>query len=151
MFEILQFVHSWLRWIVLILGIYVIIKSFMGWKGNKVYEKTDNALSGAFMGTLHLQLLIGLALYAVYSPIVQGAFNDFGAAMKDSAIRYWAVEHILIMVIAIVIAQIGRIKSKKAITDALKFKKAAIFYLIALLLMLSRIPFGEAERLFRGL
>ena len=77
-------------------------KSFMGWKGNKVYEKTDNVLSGAFMGTLHLQLLIGLALYAVYSPIVQGAFNDFGAAMKDSAIRYWAVEHILIMVIAIV-------------------------------------------------
>ena len=148
-YEIFLFLHSWIRWIILILALVVIVKAFAGWFGNKPFTKGDNGLSAAFIGSLHLNLLIGLVLYIFLSPITQSAFNDFGAAMKIPELRFWAVEHILVNIIAVVIAQIGRTKSKKAVDNIRKHKLTAIFYTIALLLLLSRIPWGEAERLFR--
>lgn len=150
-YEIVLFLHSWVRWFILVLGLVVIIKSYSGWFGNKPYLKGDNGMSAGFMGLLHLNLLLGLILYFFLSPYVQSAFNNFGAAMKESTLRFWAVEHILVNIIAVVVAQIGRIKSKKAATDLQKHKIAAIWYTIAMILLLSRIPWGETERLFRGL
>ena len=149
MYETFLFIHSWLRWIVLVLAVIVIFKSFMGWQLKQKYGKSDNALSASFVGSMHLQLLIGLILYFFLSPITTSAFQDFGGAMKAASIRYWAVEHIFVMILAVVVAQIGRSRSKKASSNIKKFKTVTIFYLIALILMLSRIPFNEAGRLFR--
>ncbi|MEL6671188.1 MAG: hypothetical protein AAFR61_03325 [Bacteroidota bacterium] len=151
MYNFFLYTHSYLRWIVLILAVIVLAQSFMGWFGDKTYAKRDNALSASFVGTMHLQLLIGLLLYFVWSPFGLQAFQSMGSAvMKDSAVRYWAVEHISIMIIAIAIAQIGRSRAKKAAADKAKWKTQAIFFGIAVVLMLSRIPWGEAGRLFRG-
>lgn len=151
MYDIVLFLHSWIRWFILILGLVVLFKAYSGWFGNKPYLKGDNGMSAGFMGLLHLNLLLGLILYFFLSPYVQSAFNDFGVAMKNSSLRYWAVEHILVMIIAVVVAQVGRIKAKRATTDLDKHKTTAIWYTIAIVLMLSRIPWGEAERLFRSL
>ena len=148
-YTIFLYLHSWIRWIILILGIIAIIKAYAGWLGNKPYTKGDNAISGAFMGTLHLNLLIGLILYVFLSPFVQAAFQDFGAAMKNPELRFWAVEHILVNLIAVVVATVGRSKAKKAIDTVRKHKLTAIFYTIAFILLISRIPWGETERLFR--
>ncbi len=150
-YEIVLFLHSWVRWIILVLGLVVIIKAYSGWFGNKNYSKGDNGMSAAFMGMLHLNLLLGLILYFFLSPYVQSAFNDFGAAMKEASLRFWAVEHILVMIVAVVVAQVGRIKAKKTSLDVDKFKITAIWYTIAMILILSRIPWGETERLIRGL
>lgn len=148
-YTIFLFLHSWIRWIILILGLIVIFKAYAGWLGNKPYTKGDNAMSAAFMGTLHLNLLIGLILYVFFSPIVQAAFQDFGAAMKNPELRFWAVEHTLVNIIAVVVATIGRSKAKKAVETVRKHKLTAIYYTIAFILLLSRIPWGETERLFR--
>ena len=149
MYPTFLFIHSWLRWIVLALAVFIIIRSLTGWLTNRPYLKTDNAIAASFVGSMHLQLLIGLILYIFLSPMTQSAFLDFGAAMKNAALRYWAVEHIFVMVLAVVVAQIGRTKSKKAAVDKKKHRLSFIFYLIALVLMLSRIPFDDAARLFR--
>lgn len=151
MYDIVLFLHSWIRWFILILGLVVLVKAYSGWFGNKPYLKGDHGMSAGFMGLLHLNLLLGLLLYFFLSPYVQSAFNNFGAAMKEAGLRYWAVEHILVMIIAVVVAQVGRIRAKRATTDLAKHKTIAIWYTIAIVLMLSRIPWGEAERLFRGL
>lgn len=148
-YTIFLFLHSWIRWIILILGIIAIVKAYAGWLGNKPYTKGDNAISGAFMGTLHLNLLIGLVLYVFLSPIVETAFQDFGAAMRNPQVRFWAVEHILTNIIAVVVATVGRSKAKKAVDAVRKHKLTAIFYTIAFILLLIRIPWGETERLFR--
>lgn len=150
-YEILLYTHSWLRWAVLILALWVIFRSFSGWFGRKKYLAGDNKAAVFFVASMHLQLVIGLLLYFVFSPIVQTAFQDFGAAMKNSAVRYWAVEHIFVMVLAVVLVQVGRIISKKSKTDRQKHKQMAVYSLIALVLMLSRIPWNEAGRMFRGL
>ena len=149
MYEIFLFLHSWLRWIVLILAVLVIARSFLGWKLKESYSRSDHVLSASFVGSMHLQLLIGLVLYFFLSPITAIALRDFGGAMKAASIRYWAVEHFFVMILAVIIAQIGRSRSKKVSTNKKKFKTAMMFYMIALILMLSRIPFNEPGRLFR--
>ncbi|WP_258103532.1 hypothetical protein [Marinoscillum sp. MHG1-6] len=130
--------HSGLRWIVLLLMVVVIIKSFIGWFGNKNFTKLDNILSSATVGLLDLQFLIGLVLYFI-SPIVQSAL-DSGNMMSDDNLRFWGVEHVVTMVIAIALAHIGRAKAKKASDSTGKFKFLAIFLSIALLAVVFAIP-----------
>lgn len=145
------FLHSWLRWIVLILMILVIFRSLNGWFGRKDYLASDNKLAVFFIAGMHLQLVIGLLLYFVWSPWGVQLFDaGMGAVMKDSMKRYWAVEHITTMILAVVFAQIGRTRSKKSSTSLAKHKNLAIFTIIALVLILLRVPWGESARLFRG-
>lgn len=150
MYNFVLFLHSWLRWVVLILAIVVIFKSLLGWLGKQSFSKQDNALGVSFVGSMHLQLLLGLALYFFLSPMGLSAIQTVGMkeVMKSTFYRYWAVEHFTTMLLAVVIAQVGRIKSKRASQSVLKHKNAFIFYTIALLLVLSRIPW---DRLVRGL
>ena len=131
------------------LFLITIIKSFIGYTSQKEYQKGDNTLAASLVGSLHLQALIGLLLYFVFSPITTNAFGGEVSPMKDAGIRYWAVEHIFMMVVGVIIAQIGRSKAKKKTTSIDKFKTQAIFFTIAFVLILSRIPWTEATRLFR--
>lgn len=86
----------------------------------------------------HLQLVFGLALYFV-SPITQAAFKS-DEIMSNATYRFYAVEHISIMLIAIVVITIGYSKSKRQTDDSKKFKTLSLFYAIGLVLALSRIP-----------
>lgn len=143
MYNILLILHSWNRWVVLILSLIVIYRAFQGWRNQKEFLKKDQSLGGFFIGSLHLQLLVGLILYFALSPVVETAFTDFGAAMGNPDLRFWAVEHTLGMFLAVVVAQVGRIVSKKAPNDTLKHKRAFIYYSIALMLMLVSIPYTD--------
>ena len=149
MYSTVIFIHSWLRWVILILFVVSIVKSLSGLVGQKEYGKSDNALAASLVGTLHLQALLGLILYFVLSPITTSAFGGEVSPMKDAGIRYWAVEHIFMMIVAVVVAQVGRSKAKKSEDAMAKFKTQAIFFSIALVLILSRVPWTEAGRLFR--
>ncbi|MGL1887759.1 MAG: hypothetical protein OCD76_14680 [Reichenbachiella sp.] len=148
MYSILLYTHSWLRWVLLILAVITIYKSFVGSKGNHTYEKSDNIIATSFVGMIHLMALLGLGLYFT-SPFAFDAFGSDANVMKDATLRYWAVEHISIMLISVVVITIGRAKSKRATTDQEKFKKQLIFFGIGLALILTRIPWTEAGRLFR--
>ena len=140
MYTALLHSHNLIRWILLILLIFVLFRAWSGWLGKGSYHKIDKITGGILVGFTHLQLIVGLLLYFVFSPITQAAFQDMGAAMKDSSLRFYAVEHILIMIIAVVLIQLGRTFSKKATTDEEKHKKVAIFTTLALVLILSRMP-----------
>jgi len=140
MYEFLQVAHNIVRWILLPVILVVLFLSYSGWLGNKPYDKADNAFGGALVGLAHLQLIMGLLLYFVYSPITHAAFQNFSVAMKDPVSRLYAVEHILVMVVAIVFIQLGRTFSKKAASPVKRHKTVAIYTTIALLLILSRMP-----------
>ncbi len=139
MYTGLLHLHSSLRYVLLIVIIAAIIKGFDGWLNKKEFTGTDNKLGLFTLIFAHTQLLVGLILYFI-SPIVQSALSDMGGAMKDTTLRFWAVEHISLMIIAIVLITIGRVSSKKAATAVQKHKKAAIFFLIGLILILISIP-----------
>jgi hypothetical protein len=140
MYPLVLTLHSLVRWAIVIVGIVAIVRAFMGWRGGKPWAQLDDRLGLAFTSVMDLNLLLGLLLYFVLSPITTGALRDMGAAMGNSALRYFAVEHILIMIIAVVVAHIGRSRSKKAATDTGKHKQAAIFFTAAMVLVLLAIP-----------
>ncbi|TAF64920.1 MAG: hypothetical protein EAZ55_09670 [Cytophagales bacterium] len=149
-YSITLFLHSWLRWAVLVLALIVIVKSLMGVLNKSNYTKQDNIFSASLTGLMHLQLLIGLLLYFVLSPITTQNLGNMSAMMKIAAIRYWAVEHITVMIAAVVLVQVGRSISKKATASLKKHRTMLLFTTIALVLILSRIPW-DSVRLFRGL
>jgi hypothetical protein len=92
-----------------------------------------------FTSLLNLQFILGLVLYGI-SPITRSAMANFAATMKDSTLRFYAVEHLAGMLLAVVVAQVGYSMSKRAGTDRGRFLRAAITYSIAALLILASIP-----------
>ena len=135
--------HDTLRWLVLLSLVITLVKYVSGWLANQSWKKTDNILGIVFTSLMDIQLLTGLALYFFLSPVTKLAMSDFGAAMKDPGLRFYAVEHFSMMLIAVVLVHIGRAKSKKAKTDSAKFKTATIFFLIALVVILAAIPWSR--------
>jgi len=135
--------HDALRWLLLLSLIVTVLKYLAGWLGQKPWTKTDNVLGIVFTSLMDLQLLTGLVLYFFLSPLTKIAFSDFGAAMKNADLRFYAVEHLVMMLVAVVLVHIGRAKSKKAKTDVAKFKTASIFFLIALVVIVAAIPWGR--------
>jgi low temperature requirement protein LtrA len=126
--------HTLLRYFILLALVAVVIIALQKWFGKKPYTNLDNKLSLYLFIFTHLQLVAGLILYFV-SPNVQ--FNEF--TMKDSTLRYWAVEHIFLMLVAIVLITVGRIGTKKITEDALKHRRMFIFNGAALLLIVISI------------
>jgi hypothetical protein len=135
--------HDTLRWLVLLSLLTTVVKYLAGWLGNQPWKKTDNLLSIILTSLMDLQLLTGLVLYFFLSPVTKLAMSDFGGAMKNADLRFYAVEHFAMMLIAVVLVHIGRAKSKKAKTDSAKFKTATIFFLIALVVILAAIPWNR--------
>jgi len=74
--------------------------------------------------------------------MMKGIMASFGESMKNAESRFWSVEHITGMIIAIVIAQVGSIRIKKELVDSNKFNIGIKYYSIALLVILLMIPFG---------
>jgi len=127
--------HSGLRWLFLLFLVIATIKALAGWLGKKPYGKSDNLIAIILLSLTHTQAIVGIVLYAL-SDIAKSGLSDMGAAMKDSALRFWTIEHAIVMILAVVLITLGRVKSKKAATDELKHKKGAIFYVLALILVL---------------
>ena len=151
MYDIILWSHSWIRWVLLIICLIVTVRSFYGWSKKSEYLRVDNLLGVILLGLFHLQLILGLALYFVFSPITGTFLSNIEAGMKDPVQRFWGMEHILLMIFAVVIAHLGRLKTKNTSSSTLKFKAQTLYNLIAFLVIVSRIPWGDTSRLFRGL
>ena len=136
--------HNLFRWLVLIALVFAIGFAFNGWFKKRDWNKRDN-LSGLLLTIfMDIQFLIGIVLYGFVSPITKAAFNDFGAAMKNSELRFYSVEHFLMMVIALIVIHIGRAKSKKNSAPWKKHRSAFIYYIIGLILIVAAIPWKSA-------
>ena len=133
-------IHSLVRWVVVIAGIAAVIMAYAGWFGNRRWTSSTVRLNMLFTTFLDLNVLLGIFLYIILSPITRGAFQNMGDAMRDSNVRFFTVEHLLIMLVAVVVAHIGSSRAKKAADDKGKFKQAAIFFTIAMILIFLGIP-----------
>lgn len=141
-YSISLFLHSWNRWLILVAGIIVIGAAIKGLTAKSEYSSFQRKWSLVFLSSLHLQLLIGILMYFFISPITALALSDFGAAMKDSVLRFWAVEHTLVNIVAIALAQTGSILVKRRSDSAGKHKRTLIWSGIAFILILAMIPMG---------
>lgn len=135
MLEILKHAHSGLRWVALILLLLAIVNAFT----SSTYEKKHRLINLFAMVSLHTQLLIGFGLYFI-SPRVKFVEHWMSSEVSGGAYRFYNMEHISMMIIAIILVTIGHSKSKKGSTPAEKFKPIKLWYVLGLILILAAIP-----------
>src|SRR6185436_850919 len=135
MYSATLLVHSWLRWAVIATGLIAILGGVIGVARKGQWTPADDRAGLWFIITLDLQLLLGLALYGFLSPFTAEAMKDFGGAMKNSGLRYWAVEHAFGMFLGVALAHVGRARTK-TVEVTRRHKMAAIFFSLAVLAIL---------------
>jgi hypothetical protein len=142
----LLFLHSILRWVILVLLLVAIVKSYSGMTAGKAFSEGDRKVGLFLMISAHTTLLIGIILWFI-GPLGLAYVQAFGmkAVMRDAVMRYWVVEHFTGMLIAIVLITIGRGVAKKSIPDAAKFKRSFWLFLVALIIILATIPWPFRE------
>ncbi|MFQ3630417.1 hypothetical protein [Roseiflexus sp.] len=146
MYTITLYAHSYVRWAVVILGALLMIQALVGWLGKRSWDEAVGRLGSFFTISMDVQLLLGLLLYGVFSPMMQRVFDNFGQAMGDARLRFWAVEHILMMVVAVVLAHVGHVTAKRLPEDR-RYRRYAIFAGLAMLAVMLAIPwpFSSAD------
>jgi hypothetical protein len=140
MYSSALWLHSILRWAVLITGAIAWFRSIGGGTARRAWTSKDDLWGMIFISAVDIQLLVGLLLYIVLSPFTKIAFQDFGGAMANQSLRFWAVEHAAGMLVGIVLAHVGRVRIKKASTDARRHRLAMIFFGLALIVMIVSVP-----------
>jgi len=138
-----KMIHSYWAYIVLIILIFAVVNAIKGFTSKREFKDTDLRIPLFTLIAAHIQLLIGLL--AFYNSDFYSVMKSIGMgeAMKNSELRKILIEHPLVGIIAITLITIGFSKHKKKTTDIAKFKTIAVFYGIALLLVLSRIPWSQ--------
>lgn len=140
---ILKNVHSYLAFIALFILIIAVINALAGWLHKKSYTMNKDLRIGLFALIFsHIQLLLGLGLWFVSDSGFK-ALQTLGMSGLNAAARLLAVEHPFTNILAIAIITVGWSRHKKTDDSTLKFKRIALFYGLGLLLILSRIPYGQ--------
>jgi len=143
-YSFFKYFHSGFRYVVVLLVLLAIIRAFADWLGKKPYSEGNRKLNLFAMISAHTQFLLGIILYFL-SPFVQ--FNS--TTMKTPETRYWTVEHLTMMLFAIVLITIGHSKSKKIILPEGKHRAIAIFYTLAFIIV--AVAIIQSKRPFLGI
>lgn len=142
MYEAIQVLHSYWAYLVLLILIIAVVNAIVKTVGGKEYSANDFRISLFTLIVSHLQLLIGFILYFVSPRFAVFGELGMGGVMKDAVNRLYLIEHPLVNIIVVVLITIGYSKHKKKLTSTPKLKTIAIFYTIALVLLISRIPWS---------
>jgi hypothetical protein len=142
-------IHSLLRWAVLVLGFLVVIKAFSGRKNKTAYGPSDNKYNLFFMISCDIQLLLGLVLYFGNGWLDVLKNLSSAAPETKSYNRFFAMEHMSMMIIAWVLVHVGRVVVKKSLTDEAKHKKSLLYFGLALFIILISIPWPFRQALHR--
>jgi hypothetical protein len=132
-------IHSWLRWITLALAVAATLNA-MRPHGDHSARLPGRWWDTFFMLAVDLQVLFGLVLYFGLSPFTQQAMEDFGAAVRNPAMRFWAIEHALAMFAAVVLVRMGRVLAMNARSPTSARNRRLTCFAVATLLMLAAIP-----------
>ncbi len=150
--NVLLYLHNLLRWAILIMLLWSIIKSLSGLQSKRAFTSGDRKVWLFTMIFAHTTLLIGLiqvffGRYGIFTTSLPEGTN----VMKDKFYRFFWIEHPTAMILAIIFITLGYGMAKKQVSDQVKFKKAFWFFIIAMILILAGIPWPSREIVGRPL
>lgn len=152
MYEILLAIHNVTRWLIVLTAFVAIGTNISGWLSAKTWTAKNRKINAAFIGSVHLQVVLGLILYVGgLSPTMNRIFSSFGAAMKAPELRFWAVEHIAGMLLAAIVAHVAHVMSKNQDADHTRFKYASIGFMLSFVIIIAMIPWPFREFVGRNL
>ena len=138
MYTLALAIHSWMRWAAIGMGVVATFAALTG-RSSEGDAKAER-YGKIFVIVLDIQFLLGVLLYFVLSPNTKAILNDFGAAMKDPVARFWAVEHVVMMVLAVAIAHMGKVMARKAANPRAKQMRLTFGYMLATILLIAGTP-----------
>jgi len=143
MYTAVKIIHSYWAYLVVLVVFLATLNALIGFFAKKEYGAKDFRIALFALIVTHLQLLIGIVIFFV-SPTIMW-FNDtpVKTIMKDPLLRLYNVEHPMVMIVTVLLITIGYSKHKKKRTSTPKLKVLSIFYTLAFILMLSRIPWAS--------
>lgn len=144
MYTFVLAVHNIMRWIVVVLAIVALVRAYWGWFGKREWSLTDRKVGMFFSISMDVQLLLGLILYFGLSPITRSAIQNLGAAMAEAGLRFFALEHFFYMLVAVIVVHVGTTLSRKAVDQVAKHRRAALWFTLAILLILVGIPWSRS-------
>jgi hypothetical protein len=140
MYQGLLIIHSYLRYIILLMLLIVLIVSVIGLMNKVPYTRRHDKLGLFLFICGHTQLLLGIILYAVSA--ASGYRVQFNSeTMKDPALRYFAVEHSIMMLLAIGLMTVARVSARKTPIDQKKHQRMLFYNGLALALIVVTVYF----------
>lgn len=139
MYALLLLTHSWLRWFVLVSLIYTLFRSYKGLVSKNTFSVLDEITFNTTTKIVQTQFLVGLALYG-FSPMVRYFLQHFSTAVHQRDARFFGMEHITMMFIAVALVSAGSMRASKKTTDREKFRTIAIWFSLGLLIIFVSIP-----------
>jgi hypothetical protein len=144
-------IHSWLRWAALLLGAVATFNAFRH-RADTAERPRGGRWDTFFMLALDLQVLFGLLLYFGLSPYTRLAMTNAGMALRDPGLRFWAITHVAMMIVALVAVRAGRVLAIGERTSGARRNGRYICFGIAVLAMVAGVPWpglGNGRPLFR--
>ncbi|HWC53398.1 MAG TPA: hypothetical protein VG676_07430 [Chitinophagaceae bacterium] len=144
MYNVILHLHSSLRWVVLLLLLIVVYRSATA--GKRPFNNADKKYGLFVMIACDVMLLIGIYQWIAgnwgLSSMQNNGMKDI---MHNPTLRFYAIEHPIGMLIAIVMAHIGKAYAKKDLPDPVKHKRTLLFFGLALLIILVSLPWPFRE------
>jgi hypothetical protein len=134
------FAHSWMRWLVLLVLAAALARAIIGWRARRPFAARDEAVAGMLVGTVDLQVLLGLVLYVFLSPFSSAGFRDLGAALGQATLRFFTIEHPFAMILALVVLHVGKVRARRHGADPRRHRTVLIAAAVALALIALSIP-----------
>ncbi len=128
MHNILVKIHVWSSAFFAIVAIVLIVLAIKGLIRKGEYKKVNLYLEYSYIGLLYLGLFLGIILYFFVDDSTQTAQKTIEELHKEHSSQFWAIEHFSVMIFALLIAQIGKLFTSKAITNLQRFKYALFYY-----------------------
>jgi len=137
--------HNIIRWVVIVLGVLAAVRGFIGWFGNKTWTDKDRKFGLFFTISFDIQIMIGILLYLVFSQWGIKSILNIGMSevMGLSKYRFYVVEHGLMMFLGFILAHLGSILPKKVDDSRSKFKRTAILFGLAAILVIMGVPWDR--------
>lgn len=141
-YSIVLILHNLWRWLVVLAAAWALVRAWSGWLGKRPWTPADRRAGTLFGISLDLQLLLGLIL-AIISPLMQAAYQDLGGLAMQAPFRTFLVEHMPIMLVALILAHVGSALSRKGADDTARHRRAAIWFSVTALLIVLAIPWSR--------
>ncbi len=139
MYNFLLVAHSIVRWLIVAAAFAATVKVFIGWLGKQKWSKLDDRLGLIFTIVMDVQVLVGILLYVI-SPLIHSAWTSLSSALADPSLRFFTLFHELLMLAAVAMAHLGRALPRKQSSDMGKYRTAAIFFALSIVILLLAIP-----------
>jgi hypothetical protein len=152
MYSSALWLHSWLRWAVLVTGLVAWFRAIAGKTAKRPWTPQDELWGLLLTISVDLQFLVGVVLYGFLSPITRLGLRNFAAAMQINVARFFTIEHVIGMIVGIALVHIARVKIRKTTDAPRKHRLAMVLFGIALVVMIVSIPWPGmpvARPLFR--